>query len=143
MKKYYFLSLAIALISNVAIAQNYMEPKQLQVPFINQAVNSTDYEGLSASYNLSGNTLQKVVCFMGNFYKGWVDYSDESTTKEGGVWGGSQTVMFTSKGETKDISETLGQYHVATQGVFVFHNAKKAKSDDAFLSCLYMPEDNR
>lgn len=138
-----YLALILAITSSVNVfAADSKATQQLSVPFVNKAVNGPDYSGLTFSYNMNGSTaLQKVVCTFSNFYKGWMDYADGLAWNTTGTYGGSQTVILTSKGQSVTITESLDQFHADAKSTATVHHIDNNKSP-AFVSCFYMPEDN-
>lgn len=140
MKKYLIFPLALALTSGMALANSGNTLKEIQVPFDNQAVNSTDYEGLSVAYNMNNNPMQKVVCTLSNFYKGWIDYTENGALKESTPYGSTTTVTLTSQRQTQNIAENSDQYHADAQGLLIIHNTDTGNPSNALVSCSYMPE---
>ncbi|MHB1949347.1 MAG: hypothetical protein ACYCQI_14675 [Gammaproteobacteria bacterium] len=132
-----FVMLMSLLATTSVLASTSHDTKKLQVPFVAEAVNSTNYNGITFSYNMN-NSTQKVVCSLSYFYKGWMEYSENQSVKSSGTYGGSQTVVLTSVGPTHEISETLDQFHADGVGEVKIFNLQGVR--DAFVSCFYVPE---
>lgn len=137
------MKLVAALITVFAATSVYAShannTKKLQVPFVHQAINSVDYKGLTFTYNM-GNPAQKVVCTLSYFYKGWMEYPENTQVKTSGTYGGSQTVILTSLGSSSEISETLDQFHADAAGEVTIQNLEYQSSAPAFASCFYAPD---
>ena len=139
MKKYVGF-IALTLLSHAALAHTANTAKQLQVPFVNQSINAADHEGLSVAYNMNQNPAQQVVCTFAHVYKGWVDYSENKVMQASNTYGGEQTVIFTNKGQTGYITETLDQFHADAAGSLMIHD--NTQQSGGFVSCFYMMDQN-
>jgi hypothetical protein len=90
---------------NTAFAQN--SPRQVVVPFVNQAIASTDHYGLVFNYDLSNQPNTKVVCVLSDLYKAWLTYPVNGALVESPTYGGSQTVILSSKDALNAASDVL------------------------------------
>lgn len=138
MKSLFILLFLVAGINNV-YAKQALNPKQIQVPFINEAFSTPISNGLAVNYDMNGTSLQQVVCTLSYIHKSWLEYTENGAQKESGAYGGAQTVVLTSKGQTGYISETLDQLHVDAKGTATFFNHEES-AQHGFISCFYMPD---
>lgn len=143
MKNYIALTLALSIVG-IASANAASAPKSVQVPFVNEVINSTSHEGLAVAYDMNGQPLQRVVCTFYNLYKGWLDYAENGAVKNSNTYGGKQIVIFTSEGKTRSVTETIDQFHSDRQGqLWIHHTEEESKtSSEASVSCFYMPDDS-
>ncbi|EKD74152.1 MAG: hypothetical protein ACD_45C00056G0008 [uncultured bacterium] len=115
-----------------------------QIPFVTQAVDNGEYDdGLCFSYDMKQATTQKIICTFTNFNEGWMLFKDNSITKESNYYKGAKTVILTSTGQTKVISDTLDQFHVDENGVVAIHHERDYNfpQGHAVASCSYIPDE--
>lgn len=128
-------------LSQSVLAKNYNASKPLTIPFINQAINSTDYEGLSVSYDMNLKPLQKVFCVLADLYKGYIEYTDNHSPRESHTYGKIQTIIFTSMGKDEEVTENLDQFHADAKGTLLINEVDR--KNNAYASCFYIPEEKQ
>jgi len=100
----------------------------VSLPFKNQSVSNGKYQdGVCFPYKLNQGSSKKVVCEISQFDTGWLVYFENGLllTSDGTLqqdFKGNATVIITSKGESKMLSENVFQIHVDDNEVVAFHH---------------------
>lgn len=137
MKHINFLIIPLAIVSCNILASSSLPPKQISIPFNNEAILSTKHSGLVMNYDMHGNPPKKIVCKLSNIYKSWIEFPEQGAIKESHTFGGGQTVTFTSKGQDQDPDESHSIYHADTTGHIKISDTVRDKTSYATASCFY------
>jgi hypothetical protein len=119
MKYLKYLAILSLAMGGVSVAQAFMSPRQVSIPFSNEPILTPGHTGLIFNYDMNGNPARKIVCRLAHVYKGRLEFPDQGSIEESGVYGGTETITLTSKGITSD-----PQFHADSSGSVTVNDTK-------------------
>lgn len=133
--KHILIPLTLASLSLTAYA---LPIKQVTIPFTNQPIFASSYNGLTFNYDMKGDwaSERKVVCELKNTYKSWLEFSDGAIRKSH-VYGDDQTVILTNSGKTGQIDDCTDVFHADQVGNVRINDVQYDDNSHSTASCHY------